>query len=121
MTKGDKGNAVCIPPRVDCKPILFSYNRLKLFIGGDMQNTTQYAPCPQCGSTNAAKVKYTWWGGALGPAMFTHVKCNNCGTQYNGKTGKSNQNSIIIYVLTTFVLGFCICGGIAVLSFFLNN
>ena len=86
-----------------------------------MQNTTQYAPCPQCGSTNAAKVKYTWWGGALGPAMFTHVKCNNCGTQYNGKTGKSNQNSIIIYVLTTFVLAFCVCGGFAALSFFLNN
>ena len=86
-----------------------------------MQNTTQYAPCPQCGSTNAAKVKYTWWGGALGPAMFTHVKCNNCGTQYNGKTGKSNQNSIIIYVLASFVLAFCVCGGFAALSFFLNN
>jgi transposase-like protein len=82
---------------------------------------TQYAPCPNCGSTDIKKVGYTWWGGALGPAMFTHVKCNNCNTQYNGKTGKSNQNSIIIYVVVSFVLVFCVCGGFAILSAILNN
>ena len=72
-----------------------------------MQNPTPYAPCPKCGSTNATKVKFTWWGGALGPNMFAHVKCQNCGTEYNGKTGKSNQTNILIYFLATFAIAFC--------------
>ena len=73
-----------------------------------MQNPTQYAPCPNCGQNNAKKVGYTWWGGALGPSMFTHVKCQSCGTQYNGKTGKSNQQNIIIYTLVSFIIAFCL-------------
>jgi predicted RNA-binding Zn-ribbon protein involved in translation (DUF1610 family) len=64
-----------------------------------MQNTTQYAPCPKCGQSNAKKVSFTWWGGALGPRMFTHVKCPNCGPEYNGRTGKSNRTDILIYFL----------------------
>jgi len=86
-----------------------------------MQNTTQYAPCPSCGQSNAKKVSFTWWGGALGPRMFSHVKCHNCGTEYNGKTGKSNQNNILIYFLVSFLLAFCICGGFAALSVILNS
>jgi transposase-like protein len=86
-----------------------------------MQNQTQYSPCPSCGQSNAKKVNYTWWGGALGPAMFTHVKCQNCGTQYNGKTGESNQGNIILYFVISFALGLCICGGISVLSYIMNN
>lgn len=86
-----------------------------------MQSTTQYAPCPNCGQSNAKKVGYTWWGGALGPNMFTHVKCQNCGTQYNGKTGKSNQTNIILYFVVSFVLVFCICGGLAIFTQLMNN
>jgi predicted nucleic-acid-binding Zn-ribbon protein len=86
-----------------------------------MQNPTQYAPCPSCGQNNAQKVNFTWWGGALGPRLFTHVKCQNCGTEYNGKTGKSNTNNIIIYFAAGFVIAFCACGGFAAISFFLNN
>ena len=86
-----------------------------------MQSPIQYAPCPNCGQSNAKKVGYTWWGGALGPNMFTHVKCQNCGTQYNGKTGKSNQTNIILYFVVSFVLVFCVCGGLAVLNTLMNN
>jgi len=86
-----------------------------------MQNQPQYTPCPNCGQSNATKVKYTWWGGALGPAMFNHVKCQGCGTQYNGKTGKSNQTNIILYFVVSFVLVFCVCGGLAVLNTLMNN
>jgi predicted nucleic-acid-binding Zn-ribbon protein len=86
-----------------------------------MQNTTQYAPCPNCGQTNAQKVNFTWWGGVLGPKMFTHVKCQNCGTEYNGKTGKSNQQNILIYFLVGMAIAFCICCGIGLLGFLLNN
>jgi transposase-like protein len=86
-----------------------------------MQNPIQYAACPSCGQTNAKKVSYTWWGGAVGPAMFTHVKCQNCGTQYNGKTGKSNQQNIILYFVVSFAIAFCLCGGFVVLSYVANN
>jgi len=61
-----------------------------------MRPTTQYTPCPNCGQSNAKKVNYTWWGGMFGPNILTHVKCQNCGTQNNGKTGKSNQTNILI-------------------------
>ena len=86
-----------------------------------MQNPVQYAACPKCGQSNAKKVSYTFWGGALGPSLMTHVKCQNCGTEYNGKTGQSNQKNIIIYILASFVISFCVCGGLAVLNFALNS
>jgi hypothetical protein len=81
----------------------------------------QYAACPKCGSTNATPVKYTWWGGMLGPSMFKHVKCNNCNTQYNGKTGQSNTNNIIIYLVVSTAIVFFLCFGVGILSTLLNN
>ncbi len=86
-----------------------------------MQTPTQTAPCPNCGQSNAKPVTYTWWGGAIGPKMLNHVKCQNCNTQYNGKTGKSNTQSIIIYNLVVFVIAFCACGGLAAVNAFLQN
>ncbi len=86
-----------------------------------MPDPIQYAPCPNCGQSNAKKVGYTWWGGALGPSMFTHVKCQNCNTQYNGKTGQSNQQNIIIYFLVSLAISFCLCGGVAALNMYLNS
>ncbi len=61
-------------------------------------------PCPGCGSTDVKKVTYTWWGGALGPRVFNHTKCNACKTTYNGKTGKSNVTPIIIYNIAIIVV-----------------
>ena len=42
-------------------------------------------------------LRFTWWGGLLGPKILTHVKCSGCGHRYNGKTGKSNTTGIVIY------------------------
>jgi hypothetical protein len=53
----------------------------------------------------AQPVRYTWWGGALGPKLFTHVKCGQCGEQYNGKTGGSNSRNIAIYLVVSSVIG----------------
>ena len=66
----------------------------------------QFAPCPKCGQANAKKVGYTWWGGALGPRMLNHVKCNNCGAEYNGKTGQSNTTGIIVYSVAIILICF---------------
>jgi len=65
----------------------------------------QFAPCPNCGESNAEKMSFTWWGGIIGPKLLTHVKCISCGETYNGKTGKDNTTNIIIY---SIVVGFLI-------------
>jgi transposase-like protein len=65
-------------------------------------------PCPQCGSKQIQKVSYTLWGGMIGPRLLNHVKCLDCKTTFNGKTGKSNARAIGIYLLVTFVIVFFI-------------
>lgn len=65
---------------------------------------TPYAPCPNCQGMNSKQVGFTWWGGVLGPKLLHHVKCQTCGTAYNGKSGKSNTNGIIIYSLFAFFI-----------------
>jgi transposase-like protein len=66
---------------------------------------THYQPCPKCASEQAEAIGFTWWGGIVGPKMFSHVKCTKCGTTYNGKTGKSNQQAIAIYVTVSTIFG----------------
>jgi hypothetical protein len=70
--------------------------------------TIEFAPCPGCGNTWASKVGFTWWGGVLGPALFTHVKCARCGNAYNGKTGRSNKTAIVIYVAVGALIGLAV-------------
>ena len=67
---------------------------------------TNYAPCPKCNAGAAERMKFTWWGGVLGPKLLTHVKCNNCGNKYNGKTGKDNTKGIVIYSVVLAILAF---------------
>jgi hypothetical protein len=71
---------------------------------------TPYAPCPQCGNAAAEKMKFTWWGGLIGPWLLTHVKCQACAKQYNGKTGKDNTTNIVIY----FIVVGGVCLGVVV-------
>lgn len=69
-----------------------------------------YAPCPSCRSAQAQPVKFTWWGGMLGPKLLHHVKCEQCGAQYNGKTGQSNTRGIIIYSVIVGAIAFLFTG-----------
>ncbi|MDR1076263.1 MAG: hypothetical protein LBL59_08240 [Xanthomonadaceae bacterium] len=70
-----------------------------------MSSPSPYAACPKCGAREARKVNFTWWGGVLGPNLLTHVECPQCKTQYNGKTGRSNKNGIIIYFAVFTAIG----------------
>ena len=65
---------------------------------------SEYVPCPNCNTPDPSKVNFTWWGGLIGPRLFTHVKCNSCRTTYNGKTGKSNSGKIAIYFLVILAI-----------------
>jgi len=51
---------------------------------------SQWVPCPKCGATDPKRVKFTFWGSFYGPKLFSHVRCQECRTAYNGKTGGSN-------------------------------
>jgi len=53
--------------------------------------------CPKCGSESVSPVRYTWWGGLLGPKILNHTKCQACNYTYNSKTRKSNTAGIVIY------------------------
>jgi hypothetical protein len=64
----------------------------------------EWAGCPKCGSRSATKVSFNWWGGAVAPALFHIVKCSQCRTQYNGKTGGSLTKVMIIYQSVALVL-----------------
>jgi predicted nucleic-acid-binding Zn-ribbon protein len=64
----------------------------------------QFVPCPKCQNNFAEPIKFTLWGGVLGPKIFTHVKCQSCGSKYNGKTGQSNTTNIIIYTLVAGII-----------------
>jgi uncharacterized Zn finger protein len=79
-----------------------------------------YADCPNCDAPgDAHRVGFTWWGGLVGPAILTHVRCNDCGTCYNGRTGKSNNVAIAIYVGAGVVLGLMLGGcaiGVAIMN-----
>jgi len=67
---------------------------------------TNYVPCPKCRNAAAERLKFTWWGGILGPRLLTHVKCSACGNKYNGKTGGDNTTNIVIYSVVVVILVF---------------
>ena len=58
-----------------------------------------YKPCPECNSANVNQMSFTWWGGLIGPKVLSHVKCDDCGKQFNGKTGNDNTVGIVIYTV----------------------
>lgn len=83
----------------------------------ERRSAGQYADCPHCGAPgNATKVSFTWWGGLLGPALFCHVRCNECGGCYNGKHGDDNTMRIAVYVGVSLVLAVGILIGVRLLG-----
>ena len=41
----------------------------------------------------------------LGPRMFNHVRCLQCGATFNSKTGQSNSTAIAIYLTVSIIIG----------------
>lgn len=72
-----------------------------------------HSGCPACGSRNSKRISWTWWGGVIGPRMFSHVRCNQCGTAYNGKTGNYNTTAIAVYLGVSFLVGLVVFGVVA--------
>jgi len=70
----------------------------------------EWAECPKCGASDATRVRWTWWGGLVGPMIINTVRCNDCGTKYNGVHGDSNTTRIVIYTAVAAVISLVIIG-----------
>jgi hypothetical protein len=57
----------------------------------------QYANCPSCRARGDATRIYWQYGLGFLPWIFSTVRCNRCGTHYNGKNGGYNTTRYIIY------------------------
>ena len=68
----------------------------------DAPRGPDYAPCPQCGARGAKRILWTFWGSFYGPALMSHVRCPECRTAYNGKSGKSNGVKILIFCILVY-------------------
>ncbi len=59
--------------------------------------------CPACLHESAKKIRFTAWGGVIGPRLLSLVRCNGCGVHYNGKSGRRVERAIRVY--TSVALG----------------
>ncbi len=74
-------------------------------------------PCPGCGSANIATVPYNPLVGRAGPRAIDHVRCNDCGVQFNGESGKRIRGSVLRHLLPIILLAMGIAF-VVVLSLF---
>jgi hypothetical protein len=81
----------------------------------DDRPASSYKPCPRCGAAGAERVLFTFWGSFYGPALFTHVRCPECGYAYNGRTGRSNLLPAAVFVSVPLILILAILAGLAVI------
>jgi hypothetical protein len=63
-----------------------------------------FKSCPHCQQNTATPVRFTPWGGVLGPMLLSLVKCSACGSHFNGKSGRCVKSAIKLYTLTTLLL-----------------
>lgn len=70
----------------------------------------EWAECPNCGVSDATRVRWTWWGGLVGPMIINTVRCDDCGTKYNGVHGDSNTTRIVIYAVVVGLISLVIIG-----------
>ena len=63
-----------------------------------------FKSCPHCQQNAATPVRFTRWGGVIGPMLLSLVKCSACGSHFNGKSGRCVRSAIKLYTLTTLLL-----------------
>ena len=63
-----------------------------------------FKACPRCNSSDIHKVKYSWWGGLIGPALVHQVRCKKCGKTYDGVTGTDVTKRMSIYIVIMIII-----------------
>lgn len=70
------------------------------------------ASCPECASPRFEAVTFTWWGGLVGPKLLSHVRCLQCASTFNSKTGRSNSAAIAIYFVVSLAFGLLVLAAV---------
>jgi len=63
-------------------------------------------PCPSCGGENATPVPYSAWYGRRAPKAIQELRCDNCGCEFDGETGKAypaRKNPVVWFVIALFL------------------
>lgn len=63
-----------------------------------------FEPCPYCQAQQAAKVRFTPWGGVIGPSLLSLVKCEPCGKHFNGRLGTRVERAIRLYTTVSLAV-----------------
>ncbi len=69
----------------------------------DEDEYKKWKKCPSCRQQKAKQVYWTFWGSFYFTRMFHHVKCEECGAGYNGKTAASNLGPAFVCVSIPFL------------------
>lgn len=65
--------------------------------------------CPACQSAaEPRQVGFTWWGGLIGAKLLHHVECVQCGARFSGRTGRSNNTAIAVYMIVISVIALAV-------------
>ncbi len=79
---------------------------------------SDFPVCPECGSDQLQRVRFTWWGGLLGPLLFKQVHCPACGTKYLIRAQRSAARRMVGWsvagVIALLIAG--VVGGIVYLG-----
>jgi hypothetical protein len=54
--------------------------------------------CPKCGGKDVVRIRWTPWGGFLGPLLFRLVRCLDCGSRHAARTKASERQVIGSYL-----------------------
>lgn len=81
------------------------------------ESEDKLAPCPRCNSKNAEVVPYDPLRGRAGPTARDHVRCHDCGTQFNGATGEVVRTYFNVLLL---IVAIVLAGGWVALNVLLS-
>jgi hypothetical protein len=56
--------------------------------------------CPMCGGKETRRVRWTPWGGIVGPLVFKLMRCKDCGSRFGGRSKHSEDRVMRAHVKT---------------------
>lgn len=65
--------------------------------------------CPICGGASARRVRWTPWGGFLGPLVFQLMRCQMCGGRFGGRSRLPEARVIKRYLHTVAPVVMVVC------------
>ncbi len=77
-------------------------------VGYARYRMNEYAPCPDCGNPEIKRVRFTWWGGFLGPLLFKQLTCRECGAKFLIKAVQTKFRRVVSWsfgLLLLLVIG----------------